>query len=278
MPPILSNKELALASWLYEKRPLFHRIGFFSFLCIAAALALLILLNGVFVFRHLISGRAQFFAKTQSLVVWEDPSFLLAPKDLVAQNIIAVTHSGRGEDFFATVVNPNSLWAAFSLDYTFTAGGNAITSARSSYAFPGENSVVAFSSSPLPISSIEVRFANIRWLKIISPRDKERLKLFSIHPHDVSFIHGDKKEIGDIVRATMVNASSLSFWSVPVIALVLNNGVIKAVGEGSIDRFISGEDRELEIGFGVTDLVSASVITLIPRVNVLDGSAIMPAG
>jgi hypothetical protein len=120
-----------------------------------------------------------------------------------------------------------------------------------------------------------VRLENIRWMKLVSPRDKDRLKLFSVTTHDAVFIEGDKQESIDMVRAHIINNTAFSFWSVPVIALVYDNGALKAVGEGSIDRFLAGEDRELEIGLGITDINKASVIQLIPRVNVLDGSALM---
>lgn len=276
MPPILSNKELQIASWLYERRPLFNRMAYIGFFCVSALLAILILINGILVLQNIIlPQKVKLLEKTQSLVISPDPSLMLAPRPLAAQQTFAVNHPGRGEDFFATVINPNLSWAAFSFNYSFTSGGNSVSGTRASYAFPGENSIVSFSSLPLPIPSIEVRFEDIRWMKLVSRRDKDRLKLFSVTTYDAVFIKGDKQESIDLVRAHIINNTAFSFWSVPVIALVYTDGAIKAVGEGSIDRFLAGEDRELEIGLGITDIEKASIIQLIPRVNVLDGSALI---
>lgn len=274
MPQDLSDKQLAAASWLYERRPLFIKAGFLTLISAAGILFILFALNLALYLIRYPNHQRQFLQTTQNFILTADPALQFVPRDLQIQSINVIRHQGRGADFLAEVNNPNQNWLAKSFDYSFTADGNPL-STRSFFALPGIFYLAGFKTDIDPFNKVSLQLNNIKWQKIKSTVDKERLSLLRFAVQDIRFVPGDKKEIVDAVQATIKNSSPLGFWQTDVIALVYKNGQLLAVGQGQIQELDSQEARVIEIGMGILNVDNVDRIKVIPQADILDKENIM---
>ena len=274
MPQDLSDKQLAAASWLYERRTLFVRTTFFILIGAAGILFILFAVNlALYVIRYP-NHQGQFLQTTQNFILAQDPALQFVPKDLQIQSINVIKHQGRSADFLAEVNNPNQNWLAKSFDYSFTADGNPL-STRSFFALPGIFYLAGFKADSEPFDKVGLQLNNIKWQKIKSTVDKERFSLLRFTVQDIRFVPGDKKEIVDAVQAVVKNTSPLGFWQTDVIALVYKDDQLLAVGQGQIQELDSQEERAIEIGMGILNIDEVDRIKVIPQANILDKENIM---
>lgn len=274
MPQDLSDKQLAAASWLYERRPLFIRIAFFALVSAAGILFILFAVNLILYTVRFPNHKQQLLEATQNLILSPDPALQFMPKDLQIQSINVIKHQGRGADFLAEINNPNQNWLAASFDYSFIADGKPL-STRSFFALPGKIYLTGFKADSEPFDKINLQLNNIKWQKIRSLVDKERLSLLRFNVQDIRFAPGDKKETVDSVLATVKNNSPLGFWQTDVIALVYKDEQLLAVGQGQIQELDSQEERVIEIGMGILKVDEVDRIKVIPQANILDRENIM---
>lgn len=274
MPQDLSDKQLAAASWLYERRTLFVRTTFFILIGAAGILFILFAVNlALYVIRYP-NHQGQFLQTTQNFILAQDPALQFVPKDLQIQSINVIKHQGRSADFLAEVNNPNQNWLAKSFDYSFTADGNPL-STRSFFALPGIFYLAGFKADSEPFDKVGLQLNNIKWQKIKSTVDKERFSLLRFTVQDIRFVPGDKKEIVDAVLAAVQNSSPLGFWQTDIIALVYKDARLLAVGQGQIQELDSQEERAIEIGMGILNIDEVDRIKVIPQANILDKENIM---
>ncbi|MEK9166067.1 MAG: hypothetical protein AAB525_04405, partial [Patescibacteria group bacterium] len=270
----LSDKQLAAASWLYERRTLFVRTTFFILIGAAGILFILFAVNlALYVIRYP-NHQGQFLQTTQNFILAQDPALQFVPKDLQIQSINVIKHQGRSADFLAEVNNPNQNWLAKSFDYSFTADGNPL-STRSFFALPGIFYLAGFKADSEPFDKVGLQLNNIKWQKIKSTVDKERFSLLRFTVQDIRFVPGDKKEIVDAVLAAVQNSSPLGFWQTDIIALVYKDARLLAVGQGQIQELDSQEERAIEIGMGILNIDEVDRIKVIPQANILDKENIM---
>ncbi|MFH1713212.1 MAG: hypothetical protein ABH896_03445 [Candidatus Jacksonbacteria bacterium] len=274
MPQNLSDKQLAAASWLYERRPLFVKITFFALIGTAGILFILFAINlALYVIRYP-NHKQQLLETTQNFILAQDPALQFMPQELQVQSISIVKHQGRGADFLAEIYNPNQNWLAVSFDYSFIADGKPL-STRSFFALPGKVYLAGFKADLEPFDKINLQLNSIKWRKIKSVVDKERLSLLRFNVQNIRFAPGDKEEIVDAVQAVVKNNSPLGFWQTDIITLAYKSGQLLAVGQGQILELDSQEEQAIEIGMGILKVDEVDRIKVIPQANILDKENIM---
>lgn len=271
----LGERQLAVATWLYESRSALERtlravivIAIFGF-CAA------FLILTAFLFSSYSAHRFNVLAKTQNFIISTDPSLAFAPSSLQASQAALIKKGKSGADIYGSIRNPNSSWIASRVRYYFTSQGEPISESRETFAIPGENAVAGFVKNAAIPSNVSLTIEEIEWRKIIPPIDRERLELFSIESGDFTFVKNDGTGIEDTVTGTLVNKSPFGFWNVQLISLLYDEDALAGVGEYALQQFSFGEERAVTIGVG--DIASpVNKIQIIPRVNILDARSLMP--
>jgi hypothetical protein len=280
LKPALRDKDLEVATWLYARRPVFAKAALFIFTFIGGILFLVLIVSFGLYAAGFPGHRAKLIQATQNMILAEDPALPYVPQDLTVKTINIVKHRGQGVDFLAEIVNPNQNWQAISFDYNFATSGKTLPN-KTSFALPGVKYLADF-TNPKPLASLGFRasqvslnITNIKWRKIKSSVDKERLGLLKIVVEKSQFVPGDKKEIIDAAKAAITNNTPFGFWKINVIAVVYKDSKILAVGQSGIENLASGETKEIEIGLGILETNQVDQIKIFPQVNILDPESIM---
>ena len=264
-----SDKEFRLAVWLYERRPQFLLATLYIILCIAAVLFILTATQGIIYALKMSKHSLSFLRITQASMLFEDSALAFAPKPLEAVSLNVIRHKNRGADFLIEFNNPNKNWMVSSFDYAVDIDGTLLPSTRS-FALPGAQYRASFRSEIAPFTDAALRIENVKWYKINSPVDRERLMLQNLPIVNKRFIPGDKSQVVDTVAATLKNQTPFGFWKMAVIAWVYKDGKILGVGELQLERMAQGEERTVEIGVGILPVSSVDKIEIVPQVNLLD--------
>ena len=274
LKPALANKDLEVATWLYTRRPIFAKAALFIFAFTAGGLLLLLIVNLGLYAAGFSNHRAKIIQATQNMILAQDPALAYVPQDLRIKTVNIVKRRGQGADFLAEIVNPNQNWQVISFDYNFIANNQALPN-KSSFALPGVKYLADFTNQSISGKSVSLHLNNIKWRKIKSSVDKERLYLLKIVVEESQFTPGDKKEIVDTIKAAIKNNTPFGFWEVNIIAVVYKDSKILAIGQGRIEDFASGETQEIGIGLGVLQADQVDQIKIFPQVNILDQESIM---
>ncbi|KKT47392.1 MAG: hypothetical protein UW39_C0010G0016 [Parcubacteria group bacterium GW2011_GWC2_44_17] len=270
----LSDRQLAIASWMYERRLVLERIvRVFLGVCMFGLFGAIVV-NTVLYISSYQAHRIQILSGTQNAILSGDPALLASPRSLTASEITAIIRGERSADLYSSINNPNASWAVFSVRYYFSSRGAPITEPRETFALPGENSVVGFANGAEFSAPFELILEDIKWRKIILPIERERLKLFSIESRDVVFTPGDIESASSSVLATLVNKSPFGFWNAPITAILYNNNSLVGIGEYTLSQFAAGEERAVLIGVGNIRFPVTNV-EIVPRVNMLDDGSLM---
>lgn len=268
----LTDRQLAIAAWMYERRVIFERSArVFSGVCLIG------------LFGALIAAAASFFVSyrqhqllvlegTQNAIIAGDPALSFSPVPLSAASVIVLKGGDRSADLASSIMNQNAGWAAFSVRYYFTSGGAQISEPRETFALPGDNPVVGFARDAPLAGPFALVVENPEWRKIVLPIERERVRLFLIESRDAVFTPGDTETSS--VEATVVNKSPFGFWNVVLAALLYNNDSLVGVGEYTLPQFAAGEERSVSIGVGVVSSPVTS-IRIVPRVNVLNEQSLV---
>ncbi len=270
----LSDRQLAIAVWMYERRLVFERIvRVFLGVCMFGLFGAVIISTSLYISWYR-AHRVQIFSRTQNAILSSDPALLASPRSLTSSEVTVLLQNERSADLYGSINNPNASWAVFSVRYYFTSRGASITEPRETFALPGINSVVAFANGAELSAPFELILEDIKWRKIILPIERERLKLFSIESRDVVFTPGDVESASSSILATLVNKSPFGFWNTPITAILYNNNSLVGIGEYTLSQFAAGEERVVSIGVGDIRFPVTN-IEIVPRVNMLDDRSLM---
>lgn len=270
----LTDRQLALATWMYERRLVFFRIIWvLTGVCLIGLFGALIAGVAFFVSSYE-PHRLGVLEGTENAIIASDPALSFSPLPLSAGSVVVLQRGERSADLYSAIVNSNSAWVVFSLRYYFTSGGAAISEPQETFALPGENPVLAFVKDAPLLPPFALVVENVEWRKIVLPIERERLQLFSIESQNVVFTSVDQESVEAMVTATIVNKSPFGFWNTSLIALLYNNGSLLSIGQYTLPQFASGQKRAVAIG--VSNITSSLTdIRIVPRVNILDDRSLM---
>jgi hypothetical protein len=276
-PQLLSDKQLNLAIWFYEKRSSFIKAALFGLAGLGLILLLVLLIQTILWVKSLDSLHRLVLRDTQHLILQGDPITDFQPQNLQIETIHIIKHKDL-TDIVATINNPNQNWAAFSFDYNFTLGG-VFTPTISSFALPGKRYILGFTHQEVVPQSVHLEIKNIKWYRIKTAVDKDRLSLLRFEKKEAVFIPGDKKDVPDMVKAQIENKSPFGFWQAQILVLVWQNQDLIGAGESSINQFVLAGTREIEVGLGVLSTTAGQdedfKIDVLPYANIFDQGNLM---
>ncbi len=182
----------------------------------------------------------------------------IGAQDLVLENINVISNSGGTYDFAIKARNPNEKWHV-EFDYYFVAGGENLEQ-RHAFILPREKKYLTeflYQSSAYP-SSLELKIENLEWRRIkkrdIGDSEIEKFiqEATDIKISDLRLISGsasglsEKKQINKAVF-TAKNNTPYNYWEVDCFILLESGGRLTGINKYQIPRFLSGEERRLEI-------------------------------
>ncbi|HBH46363.1 MAG: hypothetical protein A2445_01815 [Candidatus Jacksonbacteria bacterium RIFOXYC2_FULL_44_29] len=275
MDQYLSDSQLKVASWLFEQKPRLRvRLLYVSFFAVGMIILVILFFAGGLALK--IQPHQTIIRQTTvDMIRRVDPAMQFLPKDLQVERIQVVVQPKGAVDLVAHVVNQNATWLAYSFDYSFTADGESLPTKRG-FIMPGkDNYFVSFKNSPRAPLQVSLAWKNIRWYKVKSQSDKDRLESVQIYPQGWQFVPGDKKSVVDSIVVTMVNDTPYGLWQVDLVALAYNGERLIGAGESKLSNFLFRQSAVTEIGLGFLSEVVEPKIIIVPQVNVLDDRSIM---
>lgn len=269
--------------WWVEHRALLRRIGV---IVLAVFDAALLLFSGwTFLDAFVVSVDREDRAVAEVAVVGqtETRNFSIAhAADAMSLGEVQIFTTGdKRYDFYTTLANPNREWYA-EFRYTFVIA-DAETEELSGFILPGEEKPLtyfAYEADSRP-SSVRFNIHDLAWHRVdphaISDYDTwyaDRFGWSITNPLFSRDLAIDKEEIGRI-SFTVSNATAFSYWEPEFYVLLLRGNSVAGVTRTTIDRFESGETREVMINwFGTIPAVTK--LEVIPAVNLFDPDAYMP--
>ena len=274
----MSDRELNIASWIYNHRlSLRDAILFLLSACLAVLVILLIINASVFLIKN-DPHQIRMDRTTAGLVLGVDPSLDFLPEDIEVQEILSIIQPRGGIDFLAKVINHNQDWFAFSFDYNFIVDGEPLPG-KTGFVMPGESvGLVGFLPAVSYFQKVNIKLDNLRWFKARAQITKERLSLLWFDVLTAEFKPGDNSSVVDSVDIDIQNQTPFGFWKVKILALAYDgSGQLVAIGEGNIEHFLYQQERSINIGLGYLGLGEEETVTveIIPQVNILDETNIL---
>lgn len=124
-----------------------HWLIFFLMFLIAVSVA--VLFNGLFTLSLSFGTSEKIMSQlVKSDVDWQALHAASAPKDLALSRVVVLPLGNGRYDFTAEVYNPNAEWAIESIDYQFSAKGQAVANGQTSL-LPGERRLLTILSYQL---------------------------------------------------------------------------------------------------------------------------------
>lgn len=267
----LSEHELSVAAWL-----LYHKNGVRK-LSLSILFGLLAITWGYFFYTLLDTTLLSHTIRNRATSFLTAPSVPLAafhtsasPADLIMSDPRTTSQSG----VLTTIQNPNTDWVArihYSIPGTKKQTTTSIAPADTAYIFSSADD-----------ASIAVDKSAILWQHIsksdvpdIEAYKKARRNFVIKDPKYAADIAQDKKTVVYHVSFTATNATSWSYWQVPMLVLVYQGDRVAAALQTVFDTFTSGETRNADIVLPAP-LGGVSSVEVIPQIDMFDPSASMP--
>lgn len=277
----MSNKDLKMASWVARHRVLVHRLLVGILSIVAGALCA----YGIFGLLHYaVFGFSDDKRAAEELV--QSTANYTALQSRYAANELRILDANVYEaavnryDFVATVVNDNLRWAAIvSYKFTYAQGETEVVDA---VILPQtERPVLAAGhKSDVPPSGVTFEIIDIQWKSIdthaiadVAAYTAER-RNFSFT--DMVFTGQDISNNipSNILQFTLHNNSAYSFWDVPVIVELYENGSRVGIAQTKVEKLKAGEKRPLDLRT-LTPNISVTDIKVHPTVNIFDSRVFM---
>ena len=268
----LTSKQLKWSYW-YVTNKLFLRRVLIVFLIIVAVLFWLYALYGLITylldFNRLNTEAASMLHSPSAAQTILDQS---RPQPLKFSEVIVLPAAAGHYDLAVEVRNPNADWLGL-FDYRLSANGST-SPVRSGFILPGTDKYLIGIGS----DSTQANFIaeNFRWQKVenFSVLQKSRDRFVIENEQYLS-----PTKVGEPSRISfdISNDSSYGYWQVNAVALLYSRGSIAAVNYATITRLESLETRTVEMNWA-QDLPTIDSIQILPEVNYLDVSSIIPPG
>jgi len=189
------------------------------------------------------------------------------------------TWRGRGTtyDFGIEVTNLNEKWVAqvsFAIDY-----GSGQTDDQSEIILPGQTRMFGvFGIEPTGgVGSGRMVLKNIDWERIPTrdvpyPIDYiARRVQFDVSNVDFVAARAEENTPTNRISFDITNTSLFNYWDVPFVAIYRDGARITGIAPVSVDNFLAGETRSIEVASFVTGL-RVERVELQPVLNVFDDS------
>jgi hypothetical protein len=194
----------------------------------------------------------------------------------------SVLPSGKDKyDLTAKVSNPNPNWRA-EFEYKFIFDGEETVSQKG-FILPGEEKFLlglAVESKKKP-QQVNLDLQNIKWQRLdphqisdYASWSKERLN-FEIT--EIKFLPAVIKDKVSISKVTFsaANRTAYNFWSVGFYILLYRGTSLAGVNYITLEQFISGMKRDVEVSW-VETMPTITRVQILPEVNIFDPAVYMP--
>ncbi len=278
----MTSHDLKLASWLARHRVFVRRVS----IIIAGIIAGGFFLYGVggligYAIFGMTTDNRQAEELVQSTANYAKLQARYRANELRIVNADVYEASANRYDFVATVANDNTRWAAI-VSYKFTYGGGEtdvmtttiLPSTERPFVIPGFKVDAGFPNTvSFVIDSIEWRRIDTHAIADIEGYMAERKK-FVIE--DMVFTsQSDISNVpSNILRFTLVNNSSFSYWDVPLIVELFQNGTRVGIAQTKVEKIKAGERRPIDLRT-LTSNIAVTDIQVHPIVNIFDNRVYM---
>jgi hypothetical protein len=269
--------------WWVEHRDQLKKIGIGILIAFDAVLILFALWVYVDVFL-LTSGKIE--RATAEMVVYNQADLRAfsvehAADDLITKEVDVFPLGDNRYDLYTTLANPNDDWYA-TFRYAFVIGSTE-TDEQTGFILPSEEKPIVYLAYEAESRPTNARLAlrEIQWKRVdphvISDYERwrnDRLGFEITNPAFSTELQIDAKEIG---RATfeVKNATAFSYWEPAFYVLLMRGSAVAGVTRTTIDRFESGDAREVSVSWFGT-LPAVSRVEIVPEINLFDPDVYMP--
>lgn len=277
----MTNRDLQVASWVVRHRVLMRKLGIGTLsvvsgvLCIYGIAGLLYyalfgLSEDNIAAREMVASTAN-YAALQSRYGASELRILSAD---------AYEASAGRFDFVATLVNDNARWAAV-VRYRFTHSQGESDS--------GEAIILPQTERPVIISgeklddiprAITFEITNIEW-KHIDTHSIADIEEYTNERRNFAFdtmVFVPQSAVdnipSNILQFTFHNKSAFSYWDVPLIVELFENGSRVGIAQTKVEKLKAGDSRTLDLRT-LTPNISVTDIRVHPTVNIFDSRVFM---
>ncbi len=270
----LSEHELSVATWL-----LYHKNGVRR-ISLGILFGLIAVTWGYFFYAILDSALLSHASRARAVSFLTAPSVPLAafhisvaPQDLVISSPTSVGASSQS-GALTTIQNPNTDWVA---RISYTVGG---TKKQTTTSIAPADTAYIFSAADDADMAIDTNTIQWQHLSKADVTDIEAYKKahrnFVIKdPKYSADVAQDKKTTIYHVSFAATNATSFSYWQVPMLVLVYQGDRVGAALQTVFDTFASGETLNADIVLPQA-LGGVSSIEVIPQIDIFDSAEFMP--
>lgn len=202
------------------------------------------------------------------------------PYDILIDGFDAINLGGGRYDFVAKIKNPNENHVATKATFELIVGGELVDTTET-FVYPGEEKYVAFFGVELDrFVSPVVSLKNVAWKRVHDFESYATPRL-NFEINNTEFLNARDSGIkGELSISTLSfdvkNNTAFSYWNVGVYMVLLNDQRAVAANYVSLDNFLSGETRNVEVRF-YESIPSVSVVEVLPEIEILeDSSYILP--
>lgn len=278
----MTGRDLKMASWVARHRVLVRSI---------AVIVLSIIAGGFFLYgvgglmHYAVFGLSKDTMQAAEVVRSTANYDALRPR--YKANDIRILDAGAYEasvnryDFVANVVNDNKRWAAIvSYKFTYAEGETDVLTAT----------VLPQSERPLVIPGYKIEGSYPNNVTFVV----DKMEWRHIDTHDIADIEaymGERRKFvvedmvftpqsesanvpSNILQFTLHNNSTYSYWDVPLIVELFQNGTRVGIAQTKVEKFKAGEKRPLDLRT-LTPNISVTDIQVHPTVNIFDSRVYM---
>ncbi|MDP3965059.1 MAG: hypothetical protein Q8Q20_05415 [bacterium] len=266
----ITDRQLKFSYWFLSHKLLLRRIRLWSLIALNAGLYAYVLISSAFLLTGLPELRRWPEEMLAGAVDWKRVHTILQPRDLSAGQGEIVTVSPGVYDIVIDIHNTNSQWYAKSAAYTIIFAGQRSDPIVTTVLPNQTKKVYAqnFRSTDPAVAQTEtarIQFSEMEWQRV------DDVAGYSLPKFDVD---GVKIELlsnqitNTRVTANVTNVSLTGFREAIATVIIRSNGKIAAVNSTTIQNFLLGETRPIDVRF--TQSVSGGTPEVIVTADNLD--------
>ncbi|MAF13365.1 MAG: hypothetical protein CMI53_00525 [Parcubacteria group bacterium] len=277
-PNKVSNFQLKISYWYVTHKLQLRR------LLVALLVALIVALFGFSIFRAsiILFVEDKELEQTLSLLTTDAINYeyfheVNKPRELKIVSFDAVDGREKRFDFIAQVQNSNEKWVATDVLFQLISGGKVIAEKRS-FVYPNETKFVAIFGQEVLSGNPVLRIADVKWRRYLGFNEFAEPRLrFVVGETDFKAAResGIKGELPiSTLNFEVSNKSGFSYWQTGIYIVLLSGQKIVAANYTTLDQFLSGETRTVEMRW-YESLPTINEIQVLPEVDILDITSYM---
>jgi len=277
----LTEKQLKFATWYVRHKLLLKKI-LIVFLIVSSITFWGYSFYGLINYYFIDGPKFSMAMKELSrLTNFETIRLKIQPKNLEVGNVSVLAAGKDRYDLWVKIFNPNLSWYV-EFDYDFVVDGERSLE-RKGFILPNEEKFLLGLGTEAKAKprqpSLEIK--NLKWQRInahkIPNYQSWRDDRLNFVFENVKFSPAVIKDRVTVSRASFVakNLTAYSFWDVGLNILLYRGSSIAAVNYVTLEEFISGQRREVEVSW-FESLPSITQIKIEPEVNIFDERVYMP--